>query len=356
MRTSIKRFTRRNERAESKVALMPIAGLSASVIIATYRRAGTLERCLKSLATQTTPPQEVIVVWQGDDIETQQMAEQFAGGAPFRLKVVHQPEPGIVPAENAGLDAANGEIILLIDDDVIAPPAWVLRHLAHYEDPSVGAVGGPYMNHHPDGREFDKRQPQKVGKLEWYGRFVGNLFDHVEAWQTRPPSRVDHLAGNNMSIRREAFSRFEESLRPYWQLFEAEACLQVKARGYQVLFDWANRIDHFPTNDLFIQDREGDLARKVFNWAYNHAFILAKHRGRTLGLVGLAYLWFVGSAANPGLLGFVRAISRYGGVRRELMILRSTLACHGKGWQDGLACRNGGACERLTSTASPRTK
>ena len=320
--------------------------LSTSVIIATYQRAGRLECCLNSLAIQLTLPDEVIVVWQGDDIETKQTAELFGRTAPFRMKVVHRAEPGIVPAENAGLDAAAGEIILLIDDDAIAPRDWVLRHLAHYEDPTVGAVGGPYMNYHPDGRSFERRQPQKVGKIEWYGRFIGNMFDHIDVWRTRPPSRVDHLAGGNMSLRRRAFSRFEEALKPYWQLFEADACMQVSSRGFQVLFDWSNRIEHFPTSGVFNQDREGNLDRKIFNSAYNHAFVLAKHSGWDLGFVGLAYLWLAGSTANPGVLGFFRAVSRYGGVRRELMILRCTLVCHGSGWRDGLACRESGARER----------
>jgi len=56
-----------------------VTQLSASVIIATYRRAGSLERCLRSLASQATPPDEVVVVWQGEDVETKQLAEQFAG-------------------------------------------------------------------------------------------------------------------------------------------------------------------------------------------------------------------------------------------------------------------------------------
>ena len=313
--------------------------LSTSVLIASYRRAERLTRCLKSLANQVMLPDEVIVVWQGDDEATKQLGEKFAQEAPFPLKVIHCAEPGIVPAENTGLAVAAGQIILLIDDDAIAPSDWLLRHVSHYQDPIVGAVGGPYMNYHADGRAFVRRQPRKVGKLEWYGRFVGNGFDHIDAWQTRSPTRVDHLAGGNMSVRRTAFFRFEERLKPYWQLFEAEACLQVTANGFTILFDWANRIDHFPTNDVFIQDREGDLKRKIFNSAYNHGFILGKHSGRNLGFVRLAYLWLLGSTANPGLLAFFRALSRYGGLRRELTILRRSLACHGRGWWDGLARR-----------------
>src|SRR5260370_34795815 len=127
--------------ADPKACSAKVIRLSTSVIIATYRRAGSLACCLRSMASQVTLPDEVIVVWQADDVETKRLANQFATEAPFRLKVVHLPEPGIVPAENAGLDAASGEDIFLIDDGAIAPLEWGEQTFATYDCPSVGAVG-----------------------------------------------------------------------------------------------------------------------------------------------------------------------------------------------------------------------
>src|SRR5579871_6918522 len=191
------------ERLTSPIKMLPstsVNRLFTSVIIATYRRAGRLEHCLKSLALQITLPDEVIVVWQGDDVETSQIAEQLADVAPFRLKTVHQPVPGIVPAENAGLCAAGGEIILLIDDDAVAHPDWVRRHLVHYEDPLVGAVGGPYQNFESDGSSTKTLAPRRIGKLTWFGQFHGNMSDHPLEWRTRRPVVVNHLIGGNMSL------------------------------------------------------------------------------------------------------------------------------------------------------------
>src|SRR4051812_44978908 len=106
--------------------------MTTSVLIPSFGRPHFLHRCLASLIAQKTPPDEVIVVWQGDDVATKEGAEGLIDSAPFRLRVLHSQERGVVPAENTALDASIGEIILLIDDDAVAPPDWVERHVAHY--------------------------------------------------------------------------------------------------------------------------------------------------------------------------------------------------------------------------------
>ena len=44
-----------------------------------------------------------------------------------------------------------------------------------------------------------------------------------------------------------------------------DACLQVKGRGYRVLFDFANVVEHYPGPEtMSAPGRNGDLAAKVF--------------------------------------------------------------------------------------------
>src|SRR4051794_2220040 len=245
---------------------------TCSVLIPSYRRGPLLGRCLRSLARQTVAPDEVIVTWQGDDAATRDLAEELARSLPLAVRAVHLPEPGIVPAENAALDAAHGEVILLIDDDATAPTDWVARHLAHYDDPTVGAVGGPADNHDGRGNRFPTRDAEPIGTITWYGRVVGNMHDQPPEWRRRPPRDVAHLVGYNMSLRRSAFDRFEAGLRRYWQLFEADACLQVRARGYRVRFDPSIVVEHGAGDfsaQAYTPDRGADLTTRVANAAYN---------------------------------------------------------------------------------------
>jgi GT2 family glycosyltransferase len=312
--------------------------MTSSVLIPSFGRPALLERCLRALARQTVAPDELIVVWQGDDTATRDRAEELAASLAMTLHVVHLAEPGIVPAENAALDRARGEIILLLDDDAVAHPDWVERHLAHYDDPSVGAVGGPGTNFDNQGRQYPARSVEPFGRITWFGRFIGNMYDHPESWRSRPAVDVDHLVGYNLSFRRAAFDRFEDALKRYWQLFEADACLQVRSRGFRVVFDPAIVIEHrmgYATS-VYTPGREGDLTAKVANAAYNTAFVLAKHTSGPLQrAVRWLYLVGVGTQTSPGPLLLPLTIRRNGRPGRELTVARMVLASKREGWRDG---------------------
>lgn len=317
-----------------------MAQLTTSVLIPSLRRIDKLTKCLQSLAIQTLLPHEVIVVWQADDIATRDSVAQLQHNVPYSLKLLYCEIPGVVAAENTALNSATGEIILLCDDDVITPVGWIARHLAFYSDPSIGAVGGSANNHCSDSSPFPKRQIQPIGKLTWYGKCYGNMYDHTDQWLDRSPIQVDHLVGYNMSIRRSAFDHFESSLKPYWQMFELDVCLQVKQNGYKVIFDFANVVDHYPSNPAYNLGRDGDLEIKVFNASYNQALVMAKHSSSYLQIPRFLYLILLGSINTPGLVASLIAIKRYGNLSRELQILRKSLYYKIYGWKKGIEIRD----------------
>jgi GT2 family glycosyltransferase len=314
--------------------------LTTSVLVPSFRRPESLGRCLRALAEQTVLPRQVVVVWQGDDVATCRAAECLRESLPYPLAVIRSAEVGVVPAENAALGESTGEIVLLVDDDAVVPPDWIARHVAHYADPSVGAVGGPADNHRADGTPFPRRTAEPVGTLTWYGAAPGTLHDQASEWRRRPPRDVDHLAGFNMSLRREAFDRFEAGLKPYWQMFEMDACLQARARGYRVVCDFANVVRHYPTNSAFAGGRDGDLDVKVHHAAYNRAFVLAKHSAGATRLWRALYVVLVGSTGAPGLLASLVALRRYGNPARELRTLLRAWRESVLGWRAGTGVRS----------------
>ena len=330
--------------------------MTTSVLVPSYRRPQCLLRCMEALAVQTTLPGEVLVVWQADDSPTREVAEKLIPRMPFTLRVLHNPEAGIVPSENLALDQAHGAIILLIDDDAVAPPDWIARHVRFYSDDTIGAVGGVIGNFRPDGAPFPVRHTEPHGTITWFGKLNGNLYDHPVEWRGRQPRNVSHLAGGNMSMRRKSFHRFEGHLLPYWQLFEADACLQVKQRGYRVYLDFGNVVSHYPTNWVYDGTREGDLERKVFHGAFNHAFILAKHSVWWLRPFRLAYLLLVGSLIAPGFLAFFAAVLRYGKPAREARVLVFSARYHLAGWAAGARARSAAPAARMQQVQCPAAR
>jgi GT2 family glycosyltransferase len=346
----------KNERAPRSALSRPTNDRT-SILIPSWGRTEQLRRCLESLERQTKKPDEVIVVWQADDTPTNKLVQDIRPTVSFSLKSVHSAEKGVVPAENRALEEASGELIVLLDDDAVAPPGWLERLHRLFDDPKVGAAGGPMNNFQPDGTPFPKRRPKAIGLVSWTGKFHGNTYDLAPDAYSDEVIKAHHLVGANMCLRRRAFERFESAMRCYWQMFEADACLQVLKNGYDVLFDCGNPIDHYPTNTVFIGNREGDLEAKIFNPAYNQSLLFAKHSSSFLRPVRLARMLFVGSVGMPGLAGSLVATLRFGNPTLELRILRKTWESRLAGWKTGRCAANvSRTITRQTAAPTPITE
>ena len=88
-----------------------------SVILPTYNRAAYLERAIGSIADQTLPPDEVIVVDDGSSDATGQILSKLAGSLPFPLRVLRQENQGPAAARNLGIEHAQGELLCFLDSD-----------------------------------------------------------------------------------------------------------------------------------------------------------------------------------------------------------------------------------------------
>ncbi len=86
---------------------------SISVIIPTWNRAHLIQRALDSVSVQSHRPDEVIVV---DDGSTDNTCELVEAEYP-EVKLLSQENKGVSAARNAGIQAATGDWICLLDSD-----------------------------------------------------------------------------------------------------------------------------------------------------------------------------------------------------------------------------------------------
>jgi len=101
--------------------------IESSIIIPTYQRAGLLSETLDSLVSQTECDFEVIVVCDGEDPQTRALSSTYS--ATFRLSWIFLPQNrGQASARNAGAGAAEGHILLFLDDDTSACQQWLAHH------------------------------------------------------------------------------------------------------------------------------------------------------------------------------------------------------------------------------------
>lgn len=114
----------------------------ASIVICTLG-GSQLEQCLDSLAKeQSTSSSELIVVDNRGTPETKEVVRSLAGHLRFPVRYVIEPELGSSNARNCGIRAAEGDVILFTDDDVLVEPGWIDSLMAAFDDPAVGGAGG----------------------------------------------------------------------------------------------------------------------------------------------------------------------------------------------------------------------
>jgi glycosyltransferase involved in cell wall biosynthesis len=161
-----------------------------SVVIPVYNAVAYLGEAIDSVLAQSYRPLELIVVDDGSDDGSGQVAQSYGE----RLTYVSQARGGNGAARNAGLAVARGDFLAFLDaDDRFVPGKLGRQAAAFASDPSLDIVFGHV-------REFVSPE----------------LDDEAKRLLRAPVSEAPWAAPNLMLVRRSSFDRvgpFSEQLR-----------------------------------------------------------------------------------------------------------------------------------------------
>lgn len=121
-----------------------------SIIVPCYNQARFLPDALGSLLAQTLTSWECIVVDDGSQDNTREVAGRYASGD-SRIRLVSQANRGLAGARNSGIEEARGRYIQFLDaDDLIAPEKLALQveSLSQLQRPGVSYTDYRYC---PEG-------------------------------------------------------------------------------------------------------------------------------------------------------------------------------------------------------------
>ena len=97
-----------------------------SIVIPCFRHGRLLDHAIRSALAQTYPAIEVIVVNDGSDDNTDDIAKAFGSSIAY----VAKENGGLSSARNAGIDRATGQFLLFLDADDLLHPDAVARLVA----------------------------------------------------------------------------------------------------------------------------------------------------------------------------------------------------------------------------------
>ena len=113
-----------------------------SLVIVTYGGLELTRACLDSvLGREGWPRLEVVVVDNASSDGTPEYLQTVAAGDPRVRVVLNRENRGFAAANNQGIAASSGEIVVLLNNDTVVPPGLVGRLVAHLQaDASIGLL------------------------------------------------------------------------------------------------------------------------------------------------------------------------------------------------------------------------
>lgn len=236
-----------------------------SVIIIVRQINDYLRQAMPWFSHQTYCDFEIIVVSEAEERESFPNTRIITSGraSPSR-------------ARNIGASAANGDILAFIDDDAYPAADWLEKAHAVFQDPSIGAVGGPSLV--PHEATFFQRVSNKVYELSSsktgprYGR--------------SPRAEIDDWPSCNFFVRKPLFDAVGGFNPEHWGGEDTQLCYGLVKAGVRMISDPDLIIYHHPRRT------PRQHVRQTYFWGLWRGFMV-KHHPQSLQLVFFVPALFV---------------------------------------------------------------
>lgn len=203
------------------------------------------------------------------------------------FEIIHATEKGIVPAMNAALDRANGEIFVRIDDDVEILPSWLGNLIEPFVESTVAGATGPTFV--PQELRKNRDSIRLAERPNWFLRF---MFDNMEfapakiykcgsvsydsnyqeKFEFFGPFEPDHLEGTNWAMRTELIREvggFDEKFDGVAEWYDTDVEAKIKKLGHRLIYNPRAYLFHMLGQGQHFDERFEGFGR-IKNWLRYH--------------------------------------------------------------------------------------
>jgi cellulose synthase/poly-beta-1,6-N-acetylglucosamine synthase-like glycosyltransferase len=158
---------------------------SVTVVIPAYNEEAVIADKIRNTLANGYPEEllEIIVASDGSTDHTNELVRRFEDR---NLRLLALPRRGKLPALNAAVSAATGEILVFTDADVVLEPGALARLIGNFADPEVGGVTG--RKAHVEGSGAGA-----IGRGE-------SLYARFDEWQKHLESRIGSTVASHGAL------------------------------------------------------------------------------------------------------------------------------------------------------------
>ena len=260
-----------------------------SVLLATHNGADTIDRTLAAMSELDMPAGgwKLVVVNNASTDDTESLVLKWRDRLP--LEYIVEPRLGKSTAMNTAFGHAQGDFIIMTDDDVLPDRNWLTewRRVAD-AFPQCSVFGGAIIP------EFGAFPPARYVPEYWYGVLYGASHRYAEG-EIQPMSgtMLFDIAGANLAIRKSVYDqggRFDENFLVGTNGLMGEDTEFVRQRGAQ-----GCKIGFAPTARIrHIIHRHQTSWRWIHRRFFRHgrsAFVLTSVRNEADGRVAPRFPW-----------------------------------------------------------------
>lgn len=297
---------------------------SVSVVMVTHQRRELVGQTLRALATQTLPPQDVVVVDNATTDGTSELLAEWVAGPDLQLTVLrsdHNASTSV--ARNRAAAVTTGEVVAFTDDDCRPVPTWLEALAASFREDTSLVQGRTTADPEQQVEPLSRTQwtPAEYGLYETCNiAYRRDVFDRVGGFDEGLAAHVARVLGPRLErfpfgedtdlgwrVRRlVGGTRYSSTAVVHHHVFPPAPRLLVRraavAAGFPVLVDRVPELRReFLWRGLF-------LGRSRLEFLAAVAGVVVAPRRPAVALAAAPYLWTRLQPLRRGRKGRLRAL------------------------------------------------